>query len=303
MRKKSVFYLSCLLLTLFVSSKQLSAQIKGSLYAVNKPGLNWAKVGTLTLPQGGAEAHIQFYGGAGYNAELAQMGYTEMTIRTSNGASVVNGFGFSAFASRTGTGSFITAIRIMPNQAGVAATTYDIYIYMVGYVGMSIYQITTVDGQFTKAEVIATPPAGAFEVPFEYKTQNDTYLANTLFASYANGNVGIGTVNPQTKLAVNGEISAKKVKVTTAAASWPDYVFSKDYKLPSIPEMESYILQHRHLAEIPSASEVAANGQDLGDINKRLLQKIEELSLYIIQLDKKNKELETRLSKMEAKEK
>jgi hypothetical protein len=109
------------------------------------------------------------------------------------------------------------------------------------------------------------------------------------------GNVGIGTINPGTyKLAVEGTIGARKVKVTSVNP-WPDFVFGDNYKLLTIPEMEKYVQQHRHLPEIPSAKEVALEGIELGEMNRKLLQKIEEQALYIIELNK-------RLSKLEAKQ-
>jgi len=102
------------------------------------------------------------------------------------------------------------------------------------------------------------------------------------------GNVGIGTDNPGEKLSVNGNIRAKEVKVENA--NWPDYVFSKDYHLPTLEETEKHIKENGHLQGIPSAAEVNANGIILGDINGKLLEKIEELTLYMIELKKENKE-------------
>ncbi len=98
------------------------------------------------------------------------------------------------------------------------------------------------------------------------------------------GNVGIGTATPGEKLSVNGKIRSKEVKVE--AANWPDYVFSKDYELPSLKETEKQIKEQGHLPGIPSASEVKANGIDLGEMNAKLLQKIEELTLHLIKLEK-----------------
>ncbi|WP_214228822.1 hypothetical protein [Pedobacter sp. B4-66] len=102
---------------------------------------------------------------------------------------------------------------------------------------------------------------------------------------YSLGNVGIGTSDTKGyKLAVNGKIRAQEIKVETAG--WPDYVFAKDYQLPSLQETEQHIKDKGHLPGIPSAEEVKANGVDLGEMNAKLLQKIEELTLHLIEIKK-----------------
>jgi hypothetical protein len=88
----------------------------------------------------------------------------------------------------------------------------------------------------------------------------------------AQGNVGVGTPDPKGyKLAVNGKVRAQEIKVE--AANWPDYVFAKDYVLPSLKETEKHIQDNGHLPGIPSAAEVKSNGMDLGEMNAKLLQK------------------------------
>ncbi len=103
-----------------------------------------------------------------------------------------------------------------------------------------------------------------------------------------NGNIGIGTgstvLNPLEKLAVNGLIHTKEVKVDLL--NWPDFVFDKNYNLPSLIAVEKQINDNGHLANIPSAKDVAENGVLLGEMNKNLLQKVEELTLYLIQMNK-----------------
>jgi hypothetical protein len=113
-----------------------------------------------------------------------------------------------------------------------------------------------------------------------------------------NGNVGIGTNAPNAKLAVNGDVAAKKIKVTQTG--WPDYVFQTGYQLPSLVELEKYIQLHHHLPEVVSADEVEKNGLDLGNNQAALLQKIEELTLYAIE---QNKQLMEQLKRQAAADK
>lgn len=95
------------------------------------------------------------------------------------------------------------------------------------------------------------------------------------------GNVGIGIDNPKNKLDVNGTIKAKEIKVELDP-EWPDFVFKKGYKLPTLEEVKKHIEEKGTLPGIPSESDVKANGVNLGEVNALLLQKIEELTLYVI---------------------
>ncbi|OEK03667.1 hypothetical protein BFP97_20035 [Roseivirga sp. 4D4] len=93
------------------------------------------------------------------------------------------------------------------------------------------------------------------------------------------------------KAIVKGDVESEKVKVTATPGSFPDYVFKPDYELRSLSELSVFIKENGHLPNIPKAVEVEANGQDLGLIQQKLLEKIEELTLYVIEADVKNKEL------------
>lgn len=107
-----------------------------------------------------------------------------------------------------------------------------------------------------------------------------------LFTIDSVGNVRIGSDVPSAyKLAVNGNAIFTKVVVKNYA-NWPDFVFEKDYKLQPIEEVMAFVKTNKHLPGIPSAKEVAENGHDVGDMNAKLLQKIEELTLYIAEMKK-----------------
>ncbi|CAM1357637.1 hypothetical protein [Tenacibaculum halocynthiae] len=113
----------------------------------------------------------------------------------------------------------------------------------------------------------------------------------------SNGNVGIGTTNPGSwRLAVNGQIRAKEIKVETG---WSDFVFYDNYKLPTLQEVENHIKEKGHLKDIPSAKEVEENGIFLGEMDSKLLQKIEELTLYTIEQEKKLKSQEDKINVLE----
>ncbi|MDB5025953.1 MAG: hypothetical protein JWP78_3708 [Mucilaginibacter sp.] len=106
----------------------------------------------------------------------------------------------------------------------------------------------------------------------------------------ASGNIGIGTFNPNGyKLAVKGNIHAQQVNVDLN--TWPDDVFKKDYQLPTLQEVRTYIDQHRHLPEMPSEQEVIKDGLNVGEMNRLLTKKVEELTLYLIEKDKQIKDL------------
>ena len=121
----------------------------------------------------------------------------------------------------------------------------------------------------------------------------------------SSGNVGIGTTTPQYPLTVKGIIGAREVIVTATMGA--DYVFKPEYRLRQLNEVSAYIKEHHHLPEIPSETEVRANGVSLGDMQMKLLAKIEELTLHAIQADERNnrleqqnRELQDRMARLEA---
>ncbi|QUT74031.1 hypothetical protein INE81_00449 [Bacteroides salyersiae] len=114
-----------------------------------------------------------------------------------------------------------------------------------------------------------------------------------IFYFYNNGKVGIKTDNPQTELDVNGTIRANEIKVES---EWADFVFKKGYNLPTITEVKQHIEEKGTLPGIPSEKEVKANGVNLAETDVLLLQKIEELTLYIIELKQEIEDLKSQVN-------
>jgi hypothetical protein len=119
-----------------------------------------------------------------------------------------------------------------------------------------------------------------------------------------NGNVGIGSTNPDEKLTVKGKIHAEEIRVDLSVPA--DYVFEKyytgastlkaDYVMPSLAEVEKYTKENKHLPNVPSAQEIKDKGLQIGEMSNILLQKVEELTLYIIEQNKKIEALEAKVN-------
>ena len=116
------------------------------------------------------------------------------------------------------------------------------------------------------------------------------------------GNVGIGTTTPDFKLTVNGKIKAEEIQVVVDVPA--DYVFEEDYSLMPLEEVEKFVTKNKHLPGMPDAQSLIANGWQVGEMNNKLLEKVEELTLYLIEMNKEldqvkkeNKELKRMIQK------
>ena len=164
-------------------------------------------------------------------------------------------------------------------------------------------------GQLTPGVMIAAKKHNAtdgdysFDMAFLAYKNLDAHMTERMRIDGSNGNVGIGTT-PATspyKLSVNGTIGAKEIIVTNTG--WADYVFQPGYRLTPMTELAAYIEEHHHLPGIPSESEVREKGVSVGEMQARLLAKIEELTLHMIQAEERNRALKERVERIEGRAK
>ncbi|HJW29834.1 MAG TPA: hypothetical protein VJ508_11415, partial [Saprospiraceae bacterium] len=153
--------------------------------------------------------------------------------------------------------------------------------------------ITLRDAQVSKWQVGKNTDNNFFVFDADPSRQRDVIRISqadgNLFLQPVGGCVGIGTTSfgPTTKLAVEGVIGAREVNVTAVGTPFPDYVFDDDYHVVPLAQLEKQIRQDKHLPEMPSAGEVKKKGINLGEMQTKLLKKVEELTLYVIEQNKK----------------
>ncbi|NVM62171.1 hypothetical protein FHW88_000447 [Mucilaginibacter sp. SG538B] len=162
--------------------------------------------------------------------------------------------------------------------------------------------VNEAEGTWWKAAIVheRTGDYGIGSLKFLVNNSTDNSsvsLTDAKMTILSSGYVGIGTTTPRESLSVNGNIRAKQIKVESA--NWPDYVLKPTYQLPSLAEVKSYIDQNQHLPEIPSVDEIAKNGLNVGEMNKLLMKKVEELTLYAIENEQKDKEKDKLLTALQ----
>jgi hypothetical protein len=182
-------------------------------------------------------------------------------------------------------------------QAYANSTTNYIDFYVVTTNSYAAFAIRSVSIEYSTSVDQLIPITSSTTVPTGTPV---AFTINPVMLTDTNGNISIATHNSNGyKLSVGGNIHAQQVNVDLSG--WSDYVFDKDYHLPTLTETEAYINQNHHLAEIPSAAEITKNGLDLGEMNKMLLKKVEELTLYLIEKDKQVNAQQKQLDSAEAK--
>lgn len=139
-------------------------------------------------------------------------------------------------------------------------------------------------------------PAGTFGIS---PSTTDPDFSKPLVSMTLDGKVGIGTLDPTCKLDVQGTIRANEVLVNLNGKGGADFVFDTDYRLRPLSEVQSFITENKHLPEIQSAKDMQQNGVSVNELQFQLLQKIEELTLYIIEQDRQIKDLQQQVEQLQ----
>jgi len=195
-------------------------------------------------------------------------------VRAVNGTSITeDGYGYGVF----GTGGYM-GVRGSASSGGYTGTSYGVYGTASGTAGTRI---------------------GVYGNAFGGTTNNWAMFAQG--NSYVSGDLRIGNQSdvPGYRLSVDGNVICEELKVQLSG-DWPDYVFADDYSIMNLNDLEEYIKTENHLPGIPAAAEVAeANGIELGEMQRLTVEKLEELTLYILELKKENDQLKERIEALE----
>ncbi|MCL2327054.1 MAG: hypothetical protein FWC39_00930 [Bacteroidetes bacterium] len=200
---------------------------------------------------------------SGYSSNMYGI-YSDNALNTSFGGSA---YGAYLLVNATGTSSYNNVYGLYSEVTGAHVTT-------------------RYAGYFTGGKVVV------MNGDFGLGTETPSQKLHVVGKSYFTDNVGIGYSNPTVKLDVNGIIRAHEVKVCLTQGC--DYVFEKDYKLMPLSELSTFVKTNKHLPEVAPAAEMESEGINLSEMNALLLKKIEELTLYIIEIEQRLSEVENK---------
>lgn len=258
--------------------------------------------GTLSVPTGLiANDLMATFGARGYGSS-AYSPLSRVSVKmyaAENWTDQAQGSYLTVNTTQNGTATSTERLRVDHNgNVGIGTTNPDMKLSVSGGgIGLDADQplrgggTWLISGNASQVTLGSSNPANL---------RIDAGAPSRVFIQASTGFVGIGTTSPSELLSVNGNIRAKKVIVTQQG--WADFVFADGYDLPTLAELEKSIKENRHLPDVPSEKEVLENGLDLGDMQAKLLRKIEELTLYVIeqhkaieQLKKENREIQKAL--------
>lgn len=228
---------------------------------------------------------VEVFGGTYSSAHLATTTYSIGT-RDKNNVSI----------ERTGGDHDFFELVIYDNGDG-----YDFVIQTTAqYVSLNIKAtLLANNGQFNTILAPQNIDIKKYD-PTGKRIANSDFTQTIMTSTNRFGHFGIGTLSPKSMLDVRGTIVADAVEVKVNKG-WSDFVFDKNYQLPTLEVVEQHINDKGHLPDIPSEKEVLENGVNVVEMQAKLLQKIEELTLYVIEQDKKIKEQDKKIEGLQSK--
>jgi hypothetical protein len=321
-----LLFLGLFLFGITASRAQIATSTGGAgMIVATVPITNNVGIGT-TNPTGkldvvGSTANVSLVANSATTANFRTSGYVQMAISTSS----TSPFTTSLQAKHTSLDGIAYPIAINPlgGNVGIGTTTTSEKLTVAGNILAQVSLNFQDNTKFTVTNAnVPSLTLTPFSMPkYGIAAPNTTGAAdlwisgNNAIRMFTGSNpiptvnilsdkVGIGTLNPDEKLTVNGTIHATEVKVTQTVPA--DYVFQKyytgkselksDYTMPTLAEIENFTKKNHHLPNVPSAQEIQQKGVSLGEMSNVLLQKVEELTLYAIEQNKVIEELKTQVA-------
>jgi len=204
-------------------------------------------------------------------------------------------------------------------NVGIPATVSDVALNVTATGGNVGVRVASVDDDGIQAQCSGTGNAIQGSVGFlglgtgnagRFANVNSNNMTPALYCSTAStglalqaaGRVGINTtyVNPGVMLAVNGKVLCEELEVQLSQ-DWPDYVFDERYDLMPLEQVDAFVKEHKHLPGLPSAAQVSTDGINVGRMQTTLLEKVEELTLHVIEMNKRIESLQRENNELRAK--
>lgn len=242
-------------------------------------------------------------------AEASGSVYQKLKLDVFGGIFTGISSGTSSYSITTRSANIINVNRTGGSDSGYElkvyknGTKYDFVIQInVSYVSLFV-QSWLINGPLD--QITLAKPVDIVRYNPEGKTDaTHWFTKKIMLVTDQDGNIGIGGNDPKSKLDVRGKIIADEVEIKVNKGA--DFVFSPSYSLKPLSEVETFVKENKHLPEIPSEKQMQENGLNINDMQIKLLQKIEELTLYVIEQDKaikslkeENKEIKNQLKNVQ----